>query len=62
VLEFGGEYGIEDPVEAKDGINDHSQVVKVRALVAEDVAEEGIFGVGIEETPIHSKIPDRAIN
>lgn len=62
MLEFGREYGVEDPVKAKDGIDDHSQVVQARALEAEDVAEEGIFGVGVEETPIHNKIPDRAID
>lgn len=62
MLKFGGEYGVEDPVEAEDGVNDHGEVVEARVLVAKDVAKEGIFGVRVEETPVHSKIPDGAIN
>ena len=62
MLKFGGKDGVEDPVEAKDGVNDHGKVVEARVLVTKDVAKKRVFGVGIKETPIHSKIPNRAIN
>ena len=74
MLEFVGVDGIEDPVEAEDGVEDHGKVVDPGAFVAELVTEEGIFGIWVEETcvcqqfttlmemlsltPVHCNIPD----
>jgi len=62
VLDVGRVDGIEDPVEAQDGVEDHGEVVVVWVFVGADVAEEAFAGVWLEEGPIHEEIPDRAIN
>lgn len=38
---------VEYPVEAENGVEDHGEIVDPRTFVAEDVAEEGVFGVGV---------------
>lgn len=38
---------VEDPVEAEDGVEDHGEIVDPWAFVAENITEEGVFGVGI---------------
>lgn len=58
MLELACEDDVEDPVEAEDGVDDHGAVVEVGVFVAEDRAEEGVFGVGVAETPVHGQIPD----
>lgn len=49
MLEIGGVDGIEDPVEAEDGIKDHGYVVVIWVAVAADVAEEAFVCVWLEE-------------
>ena len=53
VLEFAGDEGVGDPVEAQQGVDDHGEVVVEGVFVAEHVAQEGVFGVGIDEGPVH---------
>lgn len=50
VLEVLAVDGVEDPVEAEDGVEEHGGVVDPRPLVAEDVSQEGVFGVRVAET------------
>ena len=50
MLCLAGENGIKDPVKTEDGVEDHGQVVHPRSLVAEDVAQEGMFRVRIAKT------------
>ena len=50
VLEVFAVDGVEDPVEAEDGVEEHGGVVDPRAFVAEHVPQEGVFGVGVAET------------
>ena len=60
VLDVGGVDGVEDPVEAEDRVEEHSEVVDPYSPETEDVAEKGVFGVGVAETPVHCEIPDGA--
>lgn len=50
VLDFGGEYGVEDPVEPEEGVEDHGEVVDPGAFIAKDIAEKGMFCIGVTET------------
>lgn len=50
MLQFAGEDGIEDPIETEYRIEEHGEVVHPRSFVAEDVAQERVFGVRIAET------------
>lgn len=50
MLELGSIDGVEYPVEAEDGVKNHSEVVYPRPFVSKHVPEEGMFGVGIAET------------
>lgn len=50
VLEVLAVDGVEDPVEAEDGVEEHGGVVDPGPLVAEHVSQEGVFGVRVAET------------
>ena len=50
VLEVVAVDGVEDPVEAEDGVQEHGGVVDPGAFVAEHVPQEGVFRVGVAET------------
>lgn len=50
VLQFASIDGVENPIEAEDGVENHGKVVYPRAVVAEDVPKEGMFGVRIAQT------------
>ena len=50
MLEFACIDGVEDPIEAKDRVEDHGNVVDPRALVAEDIAKKGILCIRITKT------------
>ena len=49
VLEFRGVDGVEDPIEAKDRVKDHGEVVDPRAFVTENLTEERMLRVRIAE-------------
>ena len=50
VLKLGGEDSVKDPVEAEDRVDSHGEVVDPRVLVAKDIAEKGVFSIGITQT------------
>ena len=62
MLKLGCEDGVEYPVEAEDGVDEHSEVVKTGVFVAKDLTEEGVLGIWVEKTPIHTEIPDGAVD
>lgn len=53
---------VEDPVEAEERVDKHGTIVPSGILESKVVAEEGVFGVGVEERPIHDEIPKGGIN
>jgi hypothetical protein len=44
---------IEYPVEAQDRVEDHCEIVGPSRLVATEIAEKGLFRVGLTEGPVH---------
>lgn len=53
MLEIGRVDCVEYPVEAEDWVEEHGEVIPVRAFVAAFIAEQVLLGVGLEERPIH---------
>ena len=41
------EDGVEYPVEAEEGVEEHGYVIEHGVFVPEDFAQEGVFGVGV---------------
>ena len=62
VLQVLGIDGVEDPIEAQDRVEQHSEVVDPRSPVAERVAEEGVLRVWVQQTPIHGEVPNGAVD
>lgn len=50
MLEVVAVDGVEDPIEAEDGVEDHGGVVDPWAFVPEHVPQEGVFGVRVAQT------------
>lgn len=51
--------GVEYPIEAQDGVEDHGYVVDPGILVSENIAEEWVFSIVVAERPVHGKVPHR---
>lgn len=62
VLDVVGVDGVEDPVEAEDGVDEHGAVVPPGGLVGEGLTQQEVFGVGIQEGPVHYYIPDAGVD
>lgn len=55
-------YGVEDPVEAKNGIKHHRNVVPPSIFEAQCVSQERMLCVRVHQTPVHDNIPDAAVD
>ncbi|TGZ77177.1 hypothetical protein EX30DRAFT_311543, partial [Ascodesmis nigricans] len=58
VLDPVCEYEEKEPVAADEGVDDHGEVVQPGGFEAEVVAKEGVFGVWVQERPVHDDIPN----
>ena len=62
MLELERYDGVEDPVEAEEGVDGHGEVVHPDFLVAEGLAEEGVFGAGVAERPVVVDVPEAGVD
>ena len=50
MLDIGAVDGVENPIEAEDGVEDHGGVVDFGIFVAEDVTKKWVLGVRVAKT------------
>lgn len=62
MLQLEWDDGVEDPVEAKEGVDGHGEVVHPDFFVAEGLAEERVFGAGVAERPVVVDVPEAGVD
>ena len=62
MLELATENSVEYPIEAEDRVDNHCEIVYPWTFIAQNVTEKGVFGVRVEERPIHSDVPNGAVD
>ena len=62
MLQVVCEDGVKDPVESHNHIQDHGNIVYPCSAEGKDLAQEGIFGVRITQTPIHCQVPHGGVH
>ena len=59
-MEWG--YGVADPVEADDGVDDDGEVVHPYLFVSQRLSQELVLCVWITETPVVIYIPEACVD
>lgn len=62
MLELQRYHRVENPIEAKDGVDDHGGVVHPNFLVTQGLSQEWVLSTWVAETPIIVNIPETCVD